>query len=66
VPADFGAVSRAARRGDTAAVALLERSAPYVAVGIRTLANVMDLEAVVLTGPSFAIAGARSMPTFAP
>ncbi|HET6705361.1 ROK family transcriptional regulator [Amycolatopsis sp.] len=62
VPADFGALSRAARRGDAAAVALLERSARYVAVGVRTLANVMDLEAVVLTGPSFAIAGASYVP----
>ncbi|MEU0535445.1 ROK family transcriptional regulator [Amycolatopsis tolypomycina] len=62
VAADFGAVSRAARRGDAAAVALLERSARYVAVGVRTLANVMDLEAVVLTGPSFAIAGASYVP----
>jgi predicted NBD/HSP70 family sugar kinase len=62
VLADFGALSRAAKRGDTEAVALLERSARYVAVAVRNLANLMDLEAVVLTGPSFAIAGASYLP----
>ncbi|WP_240522022.1 ROK family protein [Amycolatopsis vastitatis] len=59
---DFAALSRAARRGEAGAVALLEESARYVAVAVRTLANVMDLEAVVLTGPSFAIAGASYLP----
>jgi predicted NBD/HSP70 family sugar kinase len=59
---DFSALSRAARRGDAGAVALLERSARYVAVAVRNLANVMDLESVVLTGPSFAIAGASYLP----
>lgn len=59
---DFAAVSRAARRGDEGAVALLERSARYVAVAVRNLANITDLEAVVLTGPSFAIAGPSYLP----
>ncbi len=62
VAADFAAVSRAARKGEPAAVALLERSARYLAVATRTLANIMDLEVVVLTGPSFAIAGAIYTP----
>ncbi|UVS78135.1 ROK family transcriptional regulator [Actinokineospora sp. UTMC 2448] len=62
VSADFAAVSRAARKGEPAALELLERSARYLAVATRTLANVMDLEAVVLTGPSFAIAGAIYLP----
>ncbi|MFC5288752.1 ROK family protein [Actinokineospora guangxiensis] len=62
VAADFAAVSRAARKGEAAAVALLERSARYLAVATRTLANIMDLEVVVLTGPSFAIAGAIYAP----
>ncbi|MFC7614065.1 ROK family protein [Actinokineospora soli] len=62
VAADFAAVSRAARGGEPGAVALLERSARYLAVAARTLANVMDLEVVVLTGPSFAIAGAVYLP----
>ena len=59
---DFAAVSRVARRGEPAAVALLERSARYLAVAARTLANIVDLEVVVLTGPSFAIAGAIYLP----
>jgi predicted NBD/HSP70 family sugar kinase len=60
--ADFAAVSRAARRGEPQATALLERSARYVAVAARTLANVMDVDFLVLTGPSFAIAGSVYLP----
>ncbi|MZE81459.1 ROK family protein, partial [Streptomyces sp. SID5475] len=51
-----------ARGGEPAARALLERSARYLAVAARTLANVMDLELLVLTGPSLAIAGATYLP----
>lgn len=60
--ADFAAVSRAARRGEPQATAILERSARYVAVAARTLANVMDVDFLVLTGPSFAIAGSIYLP----
>ncbi|MDT0344245.1 ROK family transcriptional regulator [Streptomyces litchfieldiae] len=60
--ADFAAVTRAALRGDPRARALLERSARYLAVAARTLANVMDLEQLVLTGPSLAIAGSIYLP----
>ena len=59
---DFAAVSRAARRGDPRALALLERSARYIAVAARSLANLMDVEFIVLTGPSFAIAGSVYLP----
>ncbi len=59
---EFAAVSRAAKRGDAAATALLDRSARYVAVAVRNLANIMDLEGVVLTGPSLAVAGATYLP----
>jgi predicted NBD/HSP70 family sugar kinase len=62
VSADFAAISRAARQGNNRASALLERSARYLAVGARGLANVMDLEVLVLTGPSFAIAGSVYLP----
>lgn len=62
VTADFAAVSRAARRGEPQALAILERSARYIAVAARTLANIMDLEVLVLTGPSFAIAGSVYLP----
>lgn len=59
---DFAAVARAARRGEAGARELLERSARHLAIAIRTLANIMDLELVVLTGPSLAIAGAVYLP----
>lgn len=62
VAADFAAISRAARRGNARALALLERSARYLAVAARSLANVLDLEVLVLTGPSFAIAGSVYLP----
>jgi predicted NBD/HSP70 family sugar kinase len=62
VAADFAAVSRAARRGEPRALAILERSARYIAVAARTLANIMDLDVLVLTGPSFAIAGSVYLP----
>ncbi|XVV02829.1 ROK family transcriptional regulator [Actinosynnema sp. CA-248983] len=62
VSADFAAVSRAARRGEPSALAILERSARYIAAAARSLANVMDLEVLVLTGPSFAIAGSVYLP----
>ncbi|MFI9576171.1 ROK family protein [Microbispora rosea] len=60
--ADFAAVSRAARRGEPEALALLERSARYIAAAARTLANIMDLEVLVLTGPGFAVAGSVYLP----
>lgn len=62
VYADFAAIGRAARRGNARALALLERSAGYLAAAARTLANVMDLEVLVLTGPGFAIAGSVYLP----
>ncbi|CAM3312039.1 ROK family protein [Kibdelosporangium persicum] len=62
VATDFAAISRAARRGDARASALLERSARYIAVAARGLANVVDLEVLVLTGNSFAIAGSAYLP----
>ncbi|MEU1757303.1 ROK family transcriptional regulator [Micromonospora matsumotoense] len=62
VVADFAAISRAARRGEPHALALLERSARYVGTAARTLANLMDLEVLVLTGPSLAAAGSVYLP----
>ncbi len=62
VAADFAAISRAARQGNARALAVLERSARYVAAAARTLANALDLEVLVLTGPSFAIAGSIYLP----
>ncbi len=62
VAAEFAAVARAARRGDPGARDLLEQSARYLAVATRTLANILDLELIVLTGPSLAIAGSIYLP----
>ncbi len=62
IVADFAALTRAARRGDSTARGLLERSARYLAVACRTLANIMDLELLVLTGPSLAYAGSIYLP----
>ncbi|WP_052850310.1 ROK family transcriptional regulator [Streptomyces avicenniae] len=60
--AEFAAVARAALRGDPGAGALVGRSARWLAVAVRTLATVADLEQVVLTGPGFAVAGPLYLP----
>ena len=62
VAESFAAVARAALRGEPAAAAILQRSARYLAVAAHTLANIMDLDLVVLTGPSFALAGSLYLP----
>ncbi|GAA4699097.1 ROK family transcriptional regulator [Phytohabitans rumicis] len=62
VATDFAAISRAARRGEQRALALLERSARYVATATRGLAAIMDLDVLVLTGPGFAVAGSVYLP----
>lgn len=62
VAADFAAVARAARLGDAGARKLLENSARWLALATRALANVMDLETVVLTGPGLAVAGSMYLP----
>jgi predicted NBD/HSP70 family sugar kinase len=62
VAEDFGRIARAAMRGDPHAIDLLVRSARYLAVGAQTLANIMDLDLIVLTGPSLAVAGSFYLP----
>ncbi|MGW9349849.1 ROK family protein [Nocardiopsis flavescens] len=62
VTAGFAAVVRASREGDAAARALLERSARYTAVAVRTLVGVLDPDLVVLTGAGQAVAGATYLP----
>ncbi|OOC56196.1 MULTISPECIES: ROK family transcriptional regulator [Nocardiopsis] len=62
VAAEFTAVVRAARRGEPTARALLDRSARHLAAAVRTLANLMDLDLLVLTGPSLAVAGSVYLP----
>jgi predicted NBD/HSP70 family sugar kinase len=62
VSADFAAVARAARLGDRDARELLEGSAHWLALAARALANVMDLETLVLTGPGMSVAGSVYLP----
>ncbi|ROS23703.1 ROK family transcriptional regulator [Cellulomonas sp. PhB150] len=59
---DFAAVSRAAMVGQEPAAGIIERSARYVALAAQALANIMDLDRIVLTGPSFAHAGSLYVP----
>ncbi|WP_034648113.1 ROK family transcriptional regulator [Cellulomonas sp. HZM] len=62
VAEDFAALARAALAGTEPAVQIVEHSARYVAVAVQALANIMDLDLVVLTGPSFAHAGSLYVP----
>ena len=63
VAEDFAALSRTAMREDGPARELLQRSARYLAVAAQALANILDLDLIVLTGPSFALAGSLYVPT---
>lgn len=58
----FAAASRAALRGDPDAVGVFDEAAEYIAVAVHALANILDLDRVILTGQAFAVAG----PLFAP
>jgi predicted NBD/HSP70 family sugar kinase len=55
---DFDAVARAAGRGEERSLAIIERSARYVAAAMLSVVNVLDLNRVYLAGPGFADAGA--------
>ena len=63
VTQEFADIARAAARGEKEAVDLLHESAQYLAVAIQTIANLLDLSRVVLTGPAFAHAGSLYLPT---
>ncbi|MFE5337915.1 ROK family protein [Isoptericola sp. NPDC056573] len=58
----FAALARAALAGDAVAANLLHRSARYVAVAAQTLAQVLDVDRLVLTGPAMALAGSLYLP----
>lgn len=51
-----------ARQGDEVALELLTRSARHGAVAAQALANVLDPDLIVLTGPSFRLAGSLYLP----
>lgn len=61
----FGQLARLALGGDSRALAVVERSARYVAVAAHTLVNVVDPDLLVLTGPAFAVAGPLYLPVVA-
>ena len=54
---DFDRLARAAVSGHAAAQALIQRSADRLAAAVVSFNNVLDLDNIVLAGPSFAIAG---------
>ena len=54
---DFDVIGLAAINGHEAAGKLIQQSAGYLAEGAVTLANLFDLDALVLTGPGVAIVG---------
>ena len=62
VAGDFAFLARAAMRGEGVPRTLLLRSARYLGVAAQALANILDLDLVVLTGPSFALAGSLYVP----
>ncbi|WP_448630164.1 ROK family protein [Cellulomonas soli] len=54
---DFAAVATAAVHGDPLSVALVEESAEYLADAVVAVASMLDLDSLVLAGPSFTTAG---------
>jgi predicted NBD/HSP70 family sugar kinase len=54
----FDSIARQAVHGDAAAESLIRESARSLAAGAVTLANMADIDLIVLAGPGFAIAGA--------
>jgi len=57
VARDFDLLARAAIAGHAAADGLVTRAAEQLAAGVVTLANLLDLDRVVLSGPGVAVAG---------
>lgn len=54
---EFARVAAAANAGDPAARGLVEQSARYLGSAAVTMASLFDVDAIVLAGPSFAVAG---------
>jgi predicted NBD/HSP70 family sugar kinase len=55
---EFARIGAAANSGDSAARRLIEESARYLGCAAVTMTCLFDLDAIVLAGPSFAVAGA--------
>ncbi|MFI5693394.1 ROK family protein [Kribbella sp. NPDC051586] len=60
--AAFAAIARLALSGDSRAEAILRDSAAWIAIGAQTIANMYDVQLLVLTGPAFAVAGTIYLP----
>jgi predicted NBD/HSP70 family sugar kinase len=54
---EFARIAAAANAGDPAARDLIERSARYLGAAAVTMTILFDVDAIVLAGPSFAVAG---------
>jgi predicted NBD/HSP70 family sugar kinase len=54
---EFARIAAAANTGDPAARHLIERSARYLGAAAVTMTILFDVDAIVLAGPSFAVAG---------
>jgi predicted NBD/HSP70 family sugar kinase len=54
---EFARIAAAANAGDPAARDLVEQSARYLGSAAVTMTSLFDLDAIVLAGPSFAVAG---------
>jgi predicted NBD/HSP70 family sugar kinase len=55
---DFAVIAREAVRGDERCLALIERSARFLAKALLSVVNLLDLDRLYLAGPGFADAGA--------
>jgi predicted NBD/HSP70 family sugar kinase len=53
----YDAIARAAVNGDPAAYAVLDQAAEYLGMAATSMANLLDLGRLVLTGPGVALAG---------
>ncbi|AEV84549.1 ROK family transcriptional regulator [Actinoplanes sp. SE50] len=53
----YDAIAHAAVSGDPDAFAVVDRAAGYLSVAVTSMANLLDLGRIVLTGPGMAIAG---------
>jgi predicted NBD/HSP70 family sugar kinase len=54
---DFAAIAAAAVHGDPLSVELIEEAAGHLAWAVLTVANILDLDSVVLAGPALTTAG---------
>ncbi len=62
IASDFAALARAASRGQPYAIGLLQHSARYFGAAVVNLANMFDLDTVVLSGSGFSIAAFLYLP----